>query len=179
MGKIISIVAVVGLILSVGLTSYAKDIGPLNGGIPWPFGTEIPFPWDDIDGIWMGEQSDGEFVTYFSLRVLDQSHDERVLEVYEVLMLDGGSLIEVVSRGQGIESQRVVRGQMVELHGRGRYRFSIRAYDDDKAELEEHSIARVLTLSPIDPTDSRSVDFILHRVGKLPVGACEQKQEKQ
>lgn len=172
MGKVISLMAAMGIIAG-GLWAHAgagaASYSLLNEELPWPFGSEIAFPWEDIEGIWMGERTDAFHTTYFSLRVKNHGHQERVLEIHELAYDIGARRFKILSQGQGVESHRVVRGQMVGIVPKGRYRFSIRAFEEDQKYGKVAQITRVLTVAPIDPTDERSLTFVLHRVSDQPI----------
>lgn len=133
--------------------------------VPWPFGTEIPFPWDDINGVW--KVVSGSKEVYFSFRVLPPSDDgERQINIQQI----NPRSCAVTANGIGYEIDRVVRGVM---NGRGlSYRISIRAFLDERASaVNGPTQVTVLSISSSD-AEGKAYFFQMAKVSAQPF-QCE------
>lgn len=138
-------------------STYAySDIQPMRDWVPWPFGQELAFPWDDIQGLWLAE---GEgFAAYFSLRVTVEK--EAGVRILKIKQLDAATC-KTVATGVGIEQDSVVRAQMTAREGRT-FRVSFRAFDPDVSPepmlpgaFRKHNNVMVLSVSSFDGYESR------------------------
>ncbi|MBX2988264.1 MAG: hypothetical protein KF802_10230 [Bdellovibrionaceae bacterium] len=91
-----------------GGTPSLTDARPLGGDdfVPWPFGSEMPFPWSFVQGVWLAEH--GEFRSYFRFRVLKNDDGMRTLSVQQIDPVT----CEQIAEGVGIEYGNVVWAQI-------------------------------------------------------------------
>lgn len=91
--------------------------------VPWPWGSEAPFPWSFVQGVWLAEQ--GEYKSFFSFRVIKSKQGLRQLEVKQIDPVT----CKVVTKGNGLEDlHNVVRAVMNNSDGYS-YRLLLRSFD--------------------------------------------------
>lgn len=93
--------------------------GDHGGSHPWPWGHEVPFPWDDIQGIWQINKP-GKPV-FLSFRRLDAKR----LAVNQFDL----ETCEVIAGGPGLEREKTVVSQMNEFGTPNIYRLTLYAFD--------------------------------------------------
>ena len=102
---------------------YDKDQSVSGGdSVPWPWGSEIELPWDQLDGIWRVVKSDCE--SYFAFlptkrKVTNGTHLTQVIQY-------NPSTCEKVAWGYGTNSDRVLRSSM--SNGRKSFNLTVRAF---------------------------------------------------
>lgn len=121
---------------SVGAHALSSDVSTLRPAgdrpTPFPWGTELPFPWNDIRGTWWAQQEN--FGSYFTFRVVSSHADG--LNKLRVRQIDGETCKQIAV-GVGIEgADRVVRVQMSGEDERV-YRLSVRAFDANRMTVPE------------------------------------------
>ncbi len=141
--------------LLIGLSACAD-----GGEIPWPLGTEAPFPWKSInETVWKVDIPDGESRSQILLRlkVIETSELLKQLQIEEI----DGKTNRVVATGIGVEEGFLVRAVMVENDGQ-LYRLVMRYYDG----LEGHKGMGVTFLPFInnDCEENCGYHYLLSRV---------------
>lgn len=121
-----------GLTLSAG--AYAADdehIIPVNDNrpVPWPWTLAQPFPWTDIQGLWKVEQ--GDFTSYFSLKVVRQKLTG--IRQLQVKQFDGDTC-KMLATGVGLERNQKVLAQMTSRAGTT-YRVQLTAFSEKDSPL--------------------------------------------
>lgn len=152
-----------------------NPLGPIDS---WPWGSEIPFPWRGIQGVWMAE-IDG-CANYFSFKVVrDSKEDERILQVWQVDPVTCQS----VARGVGYGADRIVTAVMAKLAPkRGSYELKVQAFKETDLKSIGHrklnpyaSTSRnvtVLTMNPIGrPKDVKT--YQLYKLDTNPENVCQ------
>ncbi|MBX3039867.1 MAG: hypothetical protein KF789_04035 [Bdellovibrionaceae bacterium] len=121
--------------------------------VPWPWGSEMPFPWFFVQGVWMAEK--GDFRTFFAFRVVKDKNDIRQLQVQQI---DPESC-ELKASGVAIETNNIVRAQMTSSNG-SVYRLSLRSFSEKSIPSSTLISQRpiygqyvVLSLFPFDRVD--------------------------
>jgi hypothetical protein len=90
---------------------------------PWPWEKELPFPWDNIEGIWGGIHDDAAMI--FSFEIIDNDSGDRQIKVKEI----NPETMEIIASGLGVENNNVLRAVMV---GRKhRFRMSVRLIENE------------------------------------------------
>lgn len=88
---------------------------------PWPWGSEIRFPWTRIQGIWAPVEGCD---SYFVFKVTKQvSSGERFVQVTQY----DPATCDKIASGLGIETDKIIRASMVS--NRGAFDLTIRAFD--------------------------------------------------
>jgi hypothetical protein len=146
------------LIASVLILTFTARANPLldtggdhGGSHPWPWGLEVPFPWEDIQGIWK-INTPGKAV-YLGVRRLE-------LKRLAVTQFDL-DLCAVTASGPGLEKANTVVTQMNEVGSRNVYRMTLYAFDPqsnparagarDRFEPTPVMVARIVNLSLPSP----------------------------
>jgi hypothetical protein len=90
---------------------------------PWPWEKELPFPWDNIEGIWGGLHDDETMI--FSFEIIENIFGDRQIKVKQI----NPETMEIINQGLGVETNNVLRAVMV---GNGhKYRMSVRLIENE------------------------------------------------
>ena len=166
-----------------GLTC-SQDIDIMRGGdlVPWPWGSEVRFPWTAIQGVW--SPANGDCGSYFVFQVGGNSASgtERFVQVTQY---DPNSCRKVATGG-GFENSRVIYASMTT--GTKSFDLTIRAFDTSilKGELsrrrgttnysQDSSMAPnsiiVLTMYPRHNWEKR-VSYELMKLQSTPSLLCD------
>ncbi|MFN7727642.1 MAG: hypothetical protein ACK5P7_00630 [Bdellovibrio sp.] len=134
------LLATLTVIVGMSLMGPAAQAAPVNtnmcmrepgvkGGdaTPWPWGSEIRFPWTRIQGIWSPLAQDCN--SYFVFKVVKQStNGEKLVRVLQY----NPQTCEKISEGVGFELSDVIYASMAA--GSQSYDISIRAFDTSVLE---------------------------------------------
>lgn len=103
---------------------------------PWPWEKELPFPWDNIEGIWGGIH-DGETML-FSFEIIVNPTGHRQIRVIEV----DPETMEIIATGPGVENNNVLRAVLV---GRKyRFKMSVRLIENDYCvDNRQHTVITI------------------------------------
>ena len=117
--------------IGMGATAQAaslqdEHILPTSGDrwTPWPWSSSMPFPWSDVEGSWRVSQ--GEFVSYFALRIIQPrspATPQLVVRQYD------GDTCKLLSKGVGLERNKRIYAQMTSRGGTI-YRVHFTAFDE-------------------------------------------------
>jgi hypothetical protein len=163
MNRLISVL--LGLTVWAALPVYADPVESDDFGIfdllPWPWGTECPFPWKTIEGKWNSRTTVGrekfEFNSQGSL-----SNGTRLLEVARY---DFEGRLVGVGMGVARRGDRIVRAAMVgvgEDDGSDYWAF-IRTYSQKKTTCARKNQVTVVTLRSIKNHSFKDVHMVLDR----------------
>lgn len=144
-----------------------KVAGPIDS---WPWGSEIPFPWKGIQGVWVAE-IDG-CASYFTFKVVkNEGETDRILRVFQVNPVT----CAVLAKGVGYGENKVVTAVMVKsAPKRGSYELKVHAFKEVDVKSEQHSrktdfIAasnRNVTVLTINPM-GRPKDLVSYKLYKV------------
>lgn len=148
-----------GLLVGIGLAmtiSAAADV-TVYELLPWPWGTECPFPWRKIEGNWTVRSSENH--EHFSFIV--KGTWENGTRILEVQRYTGKGLLIGLGEGVAPRSERIVRAAMTGVgpeEGKS-YWALVRTY----VEKKKLSCARgkQVTVITLRPTDGSSDDVHL------------------
>lgn len=152
-------IVVVGLL--VGVQSSAFDI--FGDVLPWPWGSECPFPWSKIDGDW---STRGTIHEQFSFVYKGETKNgSRILDVSR--FDEDGRLI---GEGEGVspKGERIVRAAMVGVGpSKGKsYWALVRTYRENQAgskSCTKNKLVTVITLRPVGSTQTEDVHIIIDK----------------
>ncbi|MCB0342893.1 MAG: hypothetical protein H6626_12570 [Pseudobdellovibrionaceae bacterium] len=163
-----------GLVV-IGLTLFflagppsvaSQDSGfvPLEDTLPWPWGTECPFPWQDIEGMWkMRSNVEG---SYFEFTVISELEDgSRVFEVTHY-----NEDFEIIAAGRGLapSGKRIVRAAMhspEEYKGRPySYWAIVRSYERTNDYGCGGDLVTAVTFRPVEQAEGVDHHYILEKV---------------
>ena len=153
------IFALLFVVSSAGAQSINKE-----GIIPWPWGSEAPFPWEKIEGKWMA-YNNSEY-TYFAFEEMESSTSSRLLRVYQVDPYTN----KRVAEGTGFETDRQVIAIMRGICG-DTYRVSIRAYvdRDDRGRFTKRT---VMSVGPAWRPDSWDGHYLMQKMSSDTMRGC-------
>lgn len=98
--------------LTIGHNSYGygnnhfKFFENPQGGDYWPWGKEVEFPWDSIQGVWVAKSFVG-LSTYFSFQVA-KNNGRNILKITQYARFT----CDLIAQGVGYEAQRVVKAKL-------------------------------------------------------------------
>ncbi|MCB0420283.1 MAG: hypothetical protein KDD61_04770 [Bdellovibrionales bacterium] len=150
-------------LMFVSLTSITSYAQPKDDDIwPWPWGSECPFPWNDIEGLWRikNKQNAG----YFRFELTKTDHSEGFLVRIDHIDMDGN----VTASGSGFASysQKIVRAALhsTVAEGKKSYWVIVRAYEMDKNVGCSGSVQTVVTLRPVYSDKSWELNYEIEQV---------------
>ncbi len=143
---------------STGSTSAA---GPQGGGGTFPVGTEIDFPWDDIEGLWYSKNSSSLF--HFRINAINPENGTRVLTITHYLPTHRGDLKPVASQRCTARTDQKVVNCMLEGHNLS-YMVRVSAYHNTRHDIDKDDTAVILTLRPIGGDEDSDVEFWLKKI---------------
>ncbi len=126
---------------------------------PWPLGPELPFPWDDIEGIWSGTIDGLEIV--FSFEVIENNLGQRQISVKEIDPTTG----EPILAGIGTESDKVVRAIMT-AGRKKKYYLTIRQVKDETCQ--EDKTVTIVTVQSMSINDYVYL-FAIQKISNTPL----------
>ncbi len=142
--------------------NYAETWG---GEVPFPFGTEIPFPWRSMQGIWATQNHAMDALFSFQVQL-----DDSGVKVLRVIHLDRATR-RVVGQGAGFANseQKVVRAVMRAMDGTS-YLIFVRVFKDlNKKSAASHN-STVLTFRSLTLPDKEDQHMLLRKVSAKPYG---------
>ncbi len=147
---------------------------PTGGVNPWPWGSELTFPWTGIEGVWQAtELTCGNL---FMFEVVRDSKGTKIVNVYEY---DPVRCIAVAT-GKGFESRKVVRAVMT--GEKGPYQLTIHAFKatDLRSKSKYQSLiddqVLVMRMRPLTSSgrlSTKSFSSQLEKVARQPTMICK------
>lgn len=168
-------------ILLLALTIWF--LAPLNVQsdevLPWPWGSECPFPWSDIQGQWTMSEFEGRGVMsdYFQFIVIGSSSDGT--HYFQIKRFDPLGNLVATGKGFGVQETRIVRAAMTDVNpsaassqsGTARYWAIVRGYESDQSSSSHvcrNDLTVVVTLRPIGSLSmDEDVHYIVQKIEPL------------
>ena len=145
----------------------------IQDGRPWPWGSEIRFPWTLIEGVWSPVER--ELGNYFVFKVSkENASGDRVIQITQYDPYG----CQKVAVGAGYENNRVIYAAMTT--GSGSYDLTVRAFDNSvlkKADVTPSSVTVgpkstvVVTMYPRSNWNQR-VSYQLDKLQSTPALIC-------
>jgi len=137
--------------------------------LPWPWGSECPFPWHNIEGMWTESEPKTEDlpVSFFEFEIIDYwSNGTRVFRVTQYS--ESGDVL-AVGRGTAPRGQKIVRAVLLPSRP-GHVSFSaiVRAYTEDRFVCSD-KLVTVLTMRKRGATPSEDVHLIIGKTQKVSI----------
>lgn len=104
--------------------ALGTDGGDHGGSHPWPWGFEVKFPWDDVQGIWRVQKDDT--VLYFSFRRVQAKR----IKIKQIDITN----CQVVGTGQGLERDKTIVAQIRNTYSEETYNLTIYAFNEEDLE---------------------------------------------
>lgn len=151
------------LLLVGSFSAMAKDVCTEGDALPWPWGTECPFPWGGFDGNW--EVVNHEAGETFSFTVLNVDRFGR--RTFGIRRYN--STGDLVGEGKGVASKRrkIIRAfiSSIQESKKKNYWALVRAYSEqERFDCNPDHIAVVLTLRTTRPkTCEKDQHFIIRK----------------
>ncbi len=154
---------------------YHGDAETVKGGdsVPWPWGSEIELPWDNLDGVWRVAKGDCNSLFAFlptKRKLANGTHLTQVIQ-YD------GSTCKKIAWGYGTDSDRVLRSSM--SNGRKAFNLTVRAFPRNVAqitpkvsEMTMENMAIVLSMYPKRAWNQR-VSYELEKVSNELKPTCQ------
>lgn len=120
----------ISITLGATVTAHAGDdfnCPKVNGGgtgggdFPWPWGFEVKFPWDDVQGIWRIQKDD--MVLYFSFRRVQAKR----IKIKQIDI----TTCQVIGTGQGLERGNTIVAQIRNTYSEETYNLTIYAFNEE------------------------------------------------
>ncbi|MGZ3770854.1 MAG: hypothetical protein ACXVCP_14890 [Bdellovibrio sp.] len=128
------------LMPNASFASHDKDaVMPVlrDPWVPWPWALALPFPWDDIQGLWKAE--DGDFVSYFAFKVVCDKPECKCEPGKDFCQLKvrqyDSTTCRLLADGAGIESTHKVLAQMTSMVTGMIYRVDLTSFSEKDSPL--------------------------------------------
>lgn len=151
-------------------TNY--DVLGEDDHLPWPWGTECPFPWDNIIGVWktskpqvQNDETPLPVTPYFyEFKVNGEtSTGSKIVEIIKY-----NDLGEIVGNGRGYShpEQKIVRAVILAAPGveMANHRVIVRAYRQNSTLSCGSELVTVLTTRSMSGQRSTDIHFVLKKV---------------
>ncbi|MGZ3743010.1 MAG: hypothetical protein ACXWRA_04040 [Pseudobdellovibrionaceae bacterium] len=111
-------------IATLSKAEYQLTRGPGDDTHPWPWGFEVKFPWDEVQGIWRAED-EGKAV-YFSFHRIQE---KRV----KIKQIDFETC-SVIGTGQGLERDKTLVAQIITNRSIEPYNLTMYAFNEEDSK---------------------------------------------
>lgn len=160
--------AIFGAFCLIALTSVANATIPMGEGgdtLPWPWGTECPFPWNSIEGMWEEKEpkSGAFYETYFEFEIIEVWQSGT--HVFRVNQYDGTGSMIATGKGVSPSGQRIVRAMLLPTTQSERnksYFVIVRAYTEDRFACSDQLVT-VLTMRERGATLDKDLHMIIKK----------------
>ncbi len=162
----------------IAASAHASSSTLHDHPVPWPWGLEQPFPWNDIQGMWKIADDAGVPMSYFTFKVV--SGKKSGIKQLVVQQMDAATC-EVIAKGVGIELNDVLRAQMTTTENAIEpwvtFRLSIRAFKVAASPEPPIGIVTsqvmVLSMTDLDRNPSKNLHVQIGKTStKLAIKAC-------
>jgi len=151
------------LLLVGGLSAAAKDVCTEGDALPWPWGTECPFPWENIEGNW--QVSNDETGDTFSFQILKVDKVGR--RTFEIKRYDVDNVLIAQGKGVATKRRKILRAFLSSIHEpkKKNYWALIRAYNEVEGfSCDANHMAVVITLRTTRPkTCEKDAHFVIRK----------------
>lgn len=159
--KFLSVLMLATFSLGLQAADFSQDVKK-DDLVPWPWGTECPFPWAKIEGQWTTLRKDHPERFQFDLKGV-WKNGTRVIEVRRYNQED-----ELIGLGEGITTrgEKIVRAAMVGVgpdEGKTYLAF-IRTYvEAPKRTCSRGKLVTVVTLRSSDGSEEHDTHVIIEK----------------
>jgi hypothetical protein len=167
------VISLGGMVFSPSPTlANSKYIAGDDDHLPWPWGTECPFPWTDIQGVWRayapnmedGRANDTVAYGYYEFKVTSEWTNGT--KVIEIVKYSAGGKVEGKGQGYSHPEQRIVRAIILGEAGSrlDNHRVIVRAYHRDTTLTCGGELVTVLTTRPVSDDEGNDRHYVLKKV---------------
>jgi hypothetical protein len=115
---------------------------------PWPWGSECPFPWREIEGTWMVKGEDNSFFNGNSL-TFDVKKEDDGVKVLEIAQFDREANLRARGNGFSEKDKRVVKGIMTSEQTGKNYTVMVRSYSKKSKSCRSTDLVSAITFCPL------------------------------
>ncbi len=135
--------------------------------VPYPWGTELPFPWKNIQGMWMANV--GNTQTYYTFEVVGQYSTDKQLMIKQYDAKTCG----IISIGVGVESEnKTIWAHMKPVFLPKAYRLGLRSFSADVLPKHLPNINGKVMVMSISLLESlKSNYYPMQKVNKLTMSS--------
>ncbi len=135
--------------------------------VPYPWGTELPFPWRNVQGMWMANI--GNTQTYYIFEVVGHYSTDKQLMIKQYDAKTCG----IISIGVGVESEnKTIWAHMKPVFLPKAYRLGLRSFSADVLPKHLPNInGRVMVMSISYLESLKSHYYPMQKVNKLTMSA--------
>lgn len=155
--------------------SYENEIYGDDDVLPWPWGTECPFPWEHIEGVWKtsrpaaykkGANGSSRLAlqVFYEFKVTNMRSSESKL--VEITKYDSDGQVVGTGRGYSHPNQKIVRAVIIANQGveMANHRVIVRAYKQKSTLSCGSELVTVLTTRSMDNQSSSDRHYVLKKV---------------
>lgn len=165
-----SLITILLALLVVSVPAQSETYKPFSDDgqvLPWPWGTECPFPWHNIEGMWTESEPRTEFlpVTYFEFEIIDEWASGT--RIFRVTHFDEEGNVLAVGRGTASKGYKIVRAVLLPRDkSEESYSVIVRAYREDRFGCSD-KLVTVLTMRKAGATPEEDVHMVIGKSNDL------------
>ncbi|OFZ15471.1 MAG: hypothetical protein A2Z20_12325 [Bdellovibrionales bacterium RBG_16_40_8] len=145
--------------------SSAGEIKSLGDDLfPWPWGTECPFPWKEIEGQYTIQSDSPEIFSGNNLvfDVVKQGRDD--LKFLKITQFDSRGILYASGDGYSQKDQRIVKGILRVENSNYEYYIIVRSYVKDKRNnCDSGQLVTAVTFSPLHGKPCMDSSYVLEK----------------
>ena len=159
-----SLISVLLTLFVISFPAQAEIYQPMGDGgqvLPWPWGSECPFPWHNIEGMWTESEPRTESlpITYFEFEIIDEWASGT--RIFKVTHYDEEGNVIAVGRGTASKGYKIVRAVLLPKEkGLDSYSVIVRAYTEDRFACSDELVT-VLTVRKRGATPEEDIHLII------------------
>lgn len=143
---------------------FVPSTGLSQGVDPWPFTKDLPFPWDNIEGLWESVHPNSKLLVSFN--VTETDYGGRLVQIRQLNL----ETLEVLAKGDAYENNRIVSGFL--STGDSVIRISLR-FAREKARRRADPKLILIVEDPNEEASSgvgsAPLRFIMRKISNVPV----------
>ena len=116
---------------------------------PWPWGSECPFPWRDINGTWKVIGPKGAYYNGHILIFDVQTEDEKSVKFLEIDQYSSTGAFYAGGHGYSEKNKRIVKGILKTDVGNKNYVVMVRSYSKDQKTCRGSDLVTAVTFCPV------------------------------
>ncbi len=139
-------------VMLLSLPSFASSQYDTKGDdlFPWPWGSECPFPWKEINGRYRVQaKGSGIYSRHYLVFEVSEGFSEGI-KFIKIWQFDSEGALYAEGRGYSKNDQRVVRGLLAEVETGKEYSVIVRSYErDSKNTCLNGDLVTAVTFCPL------------------------------
>jgi len=139
------------LVSLMGAAVWAAKPNSFGGDddlFPWPWGTECPFPWQDIKGTYLVRSAKPAPHSGHFLKVsVDQKNDS--IEFLNITEYDENGQLYAKGKGYAQQNERIVKGLLYQAASGTSFTVMVRSYAENKSPQCLGDLVTAVTFCPL------------------------------